>query len=117
MATVLEPTLTSPPPPEEPGLLKRPTDPTGVWSWLTTIDHKRIGLLYGCTAFFFFLAGGIEALLIRVQLARPNGHVLSADAYNQIFTMHGTTMIFLVVMPMSAAFFNFMMPIQIGARD
>ena len=117
MATVLEPTLAPPPPTGEPTLLRRPTNPSGLWSWITTIDHKRIGLLYGVTAFFFFLAGGIEALLIRVQLARPNGHVLSADAYNQIFTMHGTTMIFLVVMPMSAAFFNFMMPIQIGARD
>ncbi|MDQ3756884.1 MAG: cytochrome c oxidase subunit I, partial [Actinomycetota bacterium] len=68
-------------------------------------------------AFVFFLAGGIEALLIRFQLAQPNGTVLSADAYNQVFTMHGTTMIFLVVMPLSAAFFNFIMPIQIGARD
>jgi cytochrome c oxidase subunit 1 len=116
MATVLEPTL-SPPPPEEPALLKRPTQPQGAWSWITTIDHKRIGILYGFTSFFFFLAGGIEALLIRVQLAQPRGTLLSADAYNQVFTMHGTTMIFLVVMPLSAAFFNFVMPIQIGARD
>src|SRR2546421_692753 len=59
MATVLEPVRSTPPPPEEPGILKRPTHPTGVWSWLTTIDHKRIGILYGFTAFFFFLAGGI----------------------------------------------------------
>jgi cytochrome c oxidase subunit 1 len=101
----------------EPTLLKRPTEPTGVVSWLTTIDHKRIGILYGGTALFFFLVGGIEALLIRLQLAAPNGNILSADAYNQVFTMHGTTMIFLVVMPLSTAFFNFFIPLQIGARD
>src|SRR5687768_17172641 len=98
-------------------LFRRPTAKTGVWSWLTTVDHKRIGILYGATAIAFFVIGGIEALLIRVQLARPEGKVLSADAYNQLFTMHGLTMIFLVVMPLGAAFFNYMMPIMIGARD
>ncbi|MBW3669370.1 MAG: cbb3-type cytochrome c oxidase subunit I, partial [Actinobacteria bacterium] len=117
MATVLEPSLAPPPPSEEPALLKRPTETRGAWGWITTIDHKRIGILYGVTAFVFFLLGGIEALLIRVQLAQPDGTILSADAYNQVFTMHGTTMIFLVVMPLSTAFFNFLMPIQIGARD
>ncbi len=117
MATVLEPSLAPPPPPEEPALLKRPTETRGVWGWITTIDHKRIGIMYGVTSFVFFLLGGIEALLIRLQLAQPNGTVLSAEAYNQVFTMHGTTMIFLVVMPLSTAFFNFLMPIQIGARD
>ena len=96
---------------------RRPTATTGAWSWLTTVDHKRIGVLYGVTAFTFFLIGGVEALLIRLQLARPDGTVLSADAYNQVFTMHGLTMIFLVVMPMSAAFFNYFLPLQIGARD
>src|SRR5947208_6068545 len=98
-------------------LLRRPTATTGVWSWLTTVDHKRIGVLYGVTALVFFLIGGLEALLIRLQLARPNGHVLTAAQYNQIFTMHGLTMIFLVVMPLSAAFFNYMLPLMIGARD
>jgi cytochrome c oxidase subunit 1 len=88
-----------------------------IWSWLTTIDHKRIGILYGVTAFIFFVIGGIEALLIRMQLAQPDGDILSADAYNQMFTMHGTTMIFLVVMPLSSAFFNYLMPLMIGARD
>jgi cytochrome c oxidase subunit 1 len=102
---------------DEPTILRRPVHPTGVWSWITTVDHKRIGVLYGATSLFFFLLGGFEALLIRLQLAVPNGSVLSADAYNQIFTMHGTTMIFLVVMPLSAAFFNYMVPLQIGARD
>ena len=117
MTTVLEPTITAPVPSGDTGLLRRPTHPKGVWSWITTVDHKRIGILYGCTAFFFFLVGGFEALLIRVQLAKPNGTVLSAEVYNQVFTMHGTTMIFLVVMPMSAAFFNYLVPLQIGARD
>jgi cytochrome c oxidase subunit I len=100
-----------------PRILRRPTATTGFWSWVTTVDHKRIGILYGVTAFAFFLVGGIEALLIRLQLAKPNGAVVSAEAYNQIFTMHGLTMIFLVVMPLSAAFFNYMLPLMIGARD
>jgi cytochrome c oxidase subunit I len=90
---------------------------TGVWSWLTTVDHKRIGLLYLVTAMVWFIVGGLEAVLIRIQLQQPNGQLLSAEAYNQLFTMHGTTMIFLVVMPLSAAFFNFLIPLQIGARD
>src|SRR5919109_4210050 len=98
-------------------IFRRPTAKTGVWSWLTTVDHKRIGIMYGATAIAFFVIGGIEALLIRVQLAKPNGKVLSAEAYNHLFTMHGLTMIFLVVMPLGAAFFNYMMPIMIGARD
>jgi|FLYK01.1.fsa_nt_gi cytochrome c oxidase subunit 1 len=98
-------------------LLRRPAAKTGLWSWLTTVDHKRIGILYGMAAFLFFLLGGLEALLIRLQLARPEGQVLSAEAYNQVFTMHGITMIFLVVMPMAAAFINYLVPLQIGARD
>ncbi len=89
----------------------------GIWSWIATVDHKRIGVLYGVTAFIFFLAGGVEALVIRLQLASPNGGVVSADQYNRLFTMHGTTMIFLVVMPLSAAFFNLLVPLMIGARD
>jgi len=89
----------------------------GIWSWITTVDHKRIGIMYGVTALAFFVLGGIEALLIRLQLATPNGEVLTPDQYNRIFTMHGTTMIFLVVMPLSAAFFNLLTPLMIGARD
>jgi cytochrome c oxidase subunit I len=92
-------------------------EPTGLWSWLTTVDHKRIGILYGTTAFIFFLLGGVEALLLRIQLGSPNNTFLRPDTYNQLFTMHGTTMIFLAIMPLSAMFFNFMIPLQIGARD
>jgi len=90
---------------------------SGVWSWLTTVDHKRIGILYGVAAFAFFLLGGFEALLLRLQLAQPNGHVVGAQTFNALFTMHGTTMIFLAVMPASNAFFNYLIPLMIGARD
>lgn len=88
-----------------------------VWGWLTTTDHKKIGTLYLFTALFFFLVGGLEAEIIRAQLGAPNRHLVSAETYNQIFTMHGTTMIFLAIMPLSSAFFNFLVPLQIGARD
>src|SRR5215468_171513 len=88
-----------------------------LWSWLTTVDHKRIGILYGVTAFIFFVMGGIEALIMRAQLARPDNDLVSAQTFNELFTMHGTTMVFLAIMPLSAAFFNFMVPLQIGARD
>ncbi|HET8622762.1 MAG TPA: cytochrome c oxidase subunit I [Gemmatimonadales bacterium] len=94
-----------------------PSEKTGLWSWLTTVDHKRIGILYGTSAFIFFLIGGLEALIIRAQLFTPNNNLVSPDFYNQLFTMHGTTMIFLGVMPLSAMFFNYMIPLQIGARD
>src|SRR6266851_3703889 len=98
-------------------LFERPRAETGFWSWVSTVDHKRIGILYGTTAFTFFLMGGVEALLMRSQLATPNGKVLTANEYNQLFTMHGTTMIFLVVMPVAAAFGNYLVPLLIGARD
>jgi cytochrome c oxidase subunit I len=90
---------------------------SGLWSWITTVDHKRIAILYFMTSFFFFLVGGLEAFVIRLQLAGPNGQVVSAQMYNSLFTMHATTMIFLALMPLSVAFFNFVVPLQIGARD
>src|SRR3989440_10564151 len=99
------------------GVFARPGQSKGWRSWITTVDHKRVGVLYGTSAIFFFLIGGVEALLIRLQLAHANGTVLNAAQYNQVFTMHGITMIFLVVMPLGAALMNYMMPLQIGARD
>ena len=84
---------------------------------MATVDHKRIGILYMVTALFFFAVGGIEALVMRLQLARPNSDLVSAEAYNQLFTMHGTTMIFLVVMPTLVGFGNYFVPLMIGARD
>ncbi|MDQ3645932.1 MAG: cytochrome c oxidase subunit I [Actinomycetota bacterium] len=104
-------------PAARPGLFRRPVAKTGWWSWVTTVDHKRIGILYGVTAFIFFILGGLEALVVRMQLAQPNGEVLSAELYNQFFTMHGLTMIFLVVMPMGVALMNYFIPLMIGARD
>jgi cytochrome c oxidase subunit I len=87
------------------------------WTWVTTVDHKRIGLLYLVTSAAFFLVGGVEALLIRLQLAVPRNTLLSPAAYNAVFTMHGTTMIFLVVMPVLLGFANYFVPLMIGARD
>ncbi len=98
-------------------VLRRPVAPTGVWGWITTIDHKRIGILYGATALVFFVVGGIEALFMRWQLSSPDNTVVDPSTFNQLFTMHGTTMIFMVVMPFGAAFFNYMVPLMIGARD
>ena len=90
----------------------------GLLGWLTTVDHKRIAVLYGVTILFLFLLAGIEALLMRIQLARPNNTFLSAYVYNELFSLHGNTMIFLVVMPAGLGFFsNFIVPLQIGARD
>src|SRR3712207_9540284 len=88
------------------GVFKRPTGDTGWKSWLFTIDHKRIGIMYAVTAFVFFIVGGVEALLIRLQLARPNGTVLNADLYKEMSTTHATTTIFLFVMPMVSGIGN-----------
>jgi cytochrome c oxidase subunit 1 len=101
-----------------PGALTRPeVSASGVWSWLTTVDHKRIGLMYIFFAMLFFLVGGTEAFLMRLQLAVPDNHLLSEQFFNELFTMHGTTMIFLAVMPLSIGFINYIVPLQIGARD
>ena len=86
-------------------------------SWLTTTDHKRIGILYIGTTLAFFVAGGILALLMRAQLATPNEHFIRRDSYDELFTIHGTTMIFLVVVPILAGFGNYLVPLMIGARD
>jgi cytochrome c oxidase subunit I+III len=93
-------------------------EPKGLVGWLTTTDHKRIGILFLFTSLAFFAAGGVEALLVRTQLIGPDQSVLSPDAYNQAMTMHGVTMIFLFVVPISiGAFGNYLIPLMIGARD
>ncbi len=88
-----------------------------IGSWVTTTDHKKLGIMYVTTGFIFFLVGGIEASLIRWQLAQPNSTVLTPSQYDQVFTMHALTMIFLFVMPTMAGFGNFLVPLMIGARD
>ncbi|HEY0416514.1 MAG TPA: cbb3-type cytochrome c oxidase subunit I, partial [Gaiellaceae bacterium] len=90
----------------------------GVLGWLTTVDHKRIGILYFWTTIVLFLAGGVEALLMRSQLAAPEEHVVGPDTYDQLMTMHGVTMIFYFIIPMTTgAFGNYLIPLMIGARD
>ena len=90
---------------------------TGILEWVTTTDHKKIGVLYLFTTFFFFLSGGLLALAMRTQLATPDGHILTAQQYNAAFTMHGTTMVFLFVVPVWTGFANYIIPLQLGARD
>src|SRR5919199_3415752 len=89
----------------------------GLLAWVKTTDHKLIGIMYLLFVGFFFIIGGIEALLIRVQLAAPDQNIVSAHVYNQLFTMHGVTMIFLVVMPALIGLANYFVPIMIGYRD
>lgn len=88
-----------------------------LWDWLTTVDHKKIGILYFLGGGFFFVIGGIEAMLIRWQLHKPDNDFVSAGLYNDLITMHGTTMIFLAAMPILFGFMNAIVPLQIGARD
>src|SRR3984893_5012517 len=85
--------------------------------WVTTVDHKRLGILYIVYALVFLIVGGVEAAIMRVQLIRPHNNFVSPDVFNQMFTMHGTTMIFFVVMPMLFGFANYLIPLMIGARD
>jgi len=88
-----------------------------VASWLVTLDHKRIGILYILTSLFFFVLGGVLAIFMRAQLATPNETFMTKNSYNEALTMHGTTMIFLVVVPIMAGFGNYLVPLMIGARD
>ena len=91
--------------------------PPGVIGWFTDTDHKIIGLRYITTAFIFFLLGGIEAALMRIQLARPENHFLNPDLYNQVFTVHGTTMMFLFAVPIMTALGIYLVPLMVGTRD
>ncbi|PQD94942.1 cytochrome c oxidase subunit I [Pradoshia eiseniae] len=88
-----------------------------IWDYLTTVDHKKIAKLYLIAGGFFFLVGGLEAMFIRIQLAKPENDFISGGTFNEIITMHGTTMIFLAAMPLLLGFMNAIMPLQIGARD
>ncbi|PKB72072.1 MAG: cytochrome c oxidase subunit I [SAR202 cluster bacterium Io17-Chloro-G6] len=99
------------------GVLARPTGYSGVWGWITTVDHKRIGVLYGVTAFIMLLIAGSEAGIMRAQLAQPDSTLVGPETFNRLFTMHATAMVFMVIMPLSASFFNFVVPLAIGARD
>src|SRR5690349_19403955 len=117
MTTVEDATAVVRAPERRVRILERPRATTGKFSWVTTVDHKKIAIMYGTLAICFFMVGGIEALFIRLQLARPDGTVLSAARYNEFFTMHGTTMVFLLGMPTAAAFGNYLVPLMIGARD
>src|SRR4030088_1975572 len=85
--------------------------------WVTTVDHKRLGILYIIYALVFLLIAGIEAIVIRIQLIRPHNDFVSPQVFNRMFTMHGTTMIFFVVMPLVFGFANYLIPLMIGARD
>ena len=89
----------------------------GLGAWLTTTDHKRIGLLYICTSLVFFVLAVANAMTMRTQLIRPGMHILTPEQYNQVFSMHGTTMVFLFGMPMIIGVANYLVPLQIGARD
>jgi len=92
-------------------------EPAGLLAWIGTVDHKRIGTRYLVTAAVFFAAAGVEASLMRAQLARPDEHLLGPERYDQVFSMHGLTMIFLFVTPMLSGFGNYLVPLMIGARD
>ena len=86
-------------------------------SWVITVDHKRLGILYVVYSLLFLLVGGVEAICIRIQLAIPENHFLDPATFNRFFTMHGTTMVFLVGMPILFGFANYLVPLMIGARD
>jgi cytochrome c oxidase subunit 1 len=88
-----------------------------IHEWVVTVDHKKLGILYVAFSIFFLLVGGAEAIFIRIQLMRPNNTFLSAEVFNRLFTMHGTTMVFLVGMPILFGFANYLVPLMIGARD
>ncbi|MBD0281758.1 MAG: cbb3-type cytochrome c oxidase subunit I, partial [Thermoleophilaceae bacterium] len=94
-----------------------PARPRGWLEWLTTTDHKKIGILYLFATFLFFVLGGVEALVMRLQLAQPNNTLVDPETYNGLVTMHGTTMVFLFVVPVFAGFGNYLVPLMIGARD
>jgi len=114
MVTITRPGVSiAPPPTYAPGKSAGAV----IWDWMTTVDHKKIGIMYVFLGVIYFIVGGLEVLLIRVQLAKPNGTLLTPSQYDQVFTMHATTMIFLFIIPVFAGFANYFIPLMIGARD
>jgi cytochrome c oxidase subunit I len=103
--------------PQQIEKLERFQKHAGMLKWIASVDHKQIAVMYMLTSLFFFLVGGVEALLMRWQLAKPENHFMGPETYNQLFTLHGTTMTFLVAVPALLAFGNYFIPLQIGARD
>ncbi len=99
------------------GLLTRPVWTKGFFSWITTVDHKRLGMLYIFSAFVFMSAAAVEAFYIRLQLLTPDMKIVNPDQFNQLFTMHGVSMVFLAIMPLGIGLANYFVPLQIGARD
>src|SRR5213596_3140462 len=115
-ATVSAPSTTAKPVPQITAHQVR-RQPTGWTSWITTTDHKRIGIMYLVLTFAFFMLGGVEALMMRLQLAQADNTLLTPQTYNELFTMHGSTMIFLFIVPFWAGVANYFVPLMIGARD
>ena len=102
---------------ERAQLIRTFTGKSGLWGWLTTTDHARLAKRYIITAFCFFLLGGIDAAMMRLQLSRPENHVLGPDLYNQFFSMHGTTMMFLFAVPVMTAMGLYFVPLMVGTRN
>ena len=116
-APTTAPTRTAPAPVPEIIAHDANPQPSGWLSWLTTTDHKKIGIMYMAAGWLFFVVGGVEALVIRLQLAQADSTLITPQTYNALFTMHGTTMVFLFLIPMIAGFANYLVPLMIGARD
>src|ERR1700752_156493 len=117
MATLTRETALKPVPQVIAHQVYRPRQTHRCLDWVLTTDHKKIGIMYLVLTFVFFMLGGIEALMMRTQLSVPNNTLLTSEHYNQLLTLHGTTMIFLFVVPVMAGFGNYFVPLMIGARD
>src|ERR1700759_5825305 len=117
MATLTRETAMNPVPQVIAHQVDRPRQTHRWLDWVLTTDHKKIGIMYLVTTFVFFMLGGVEALMMRLQLSVPNNTLITSEHYNQLLTLHGTTMIFLFVVPVMAGFTNYFLPLMIGARD
>ena len=117
MSTTIQPAAVRPVPQLLVHGIHKPRETKRWIDWVTTTDHKKIGIMYLVLTFVFFILGGVEALMMRLQLSVPNNTLISGERYNQLLTMHGTTMVFLFVVPAMAGFANYFVPLMIGARD